>query len=398
MKLLRTHAARALALAAFAAASCAAPDVGSRVGREAAPADASSAGRADTFAAARARASEHLRAIRSIAPAVSAAVALRGEIVFAGAVGLANTEAGERAGADTRFRIGSTSKALTAAALGTLVDDGRIDLDAPLRSYLPGCPDPSAAVTARQLAGHQAGVRHYRGFEFMSRRRYERVTGALAVFADDALLFEPGTAYAYSSYGFTLLSAAMEAADGRPFLELMEARVFGPVGMSSTGPEFSERDAEGRATYYQLWPDGVARPAAAVELSNKWAGGGFESTPTDLATFGAALLERRLVEEATRELLFTPQLLANGEATGEGYGIGWRSGEGALPASREKVRIVHHGGSSMGARSFLVLLPDEGVVVSLLVNSNGSGVPFGPFVERAMEFAEIFVEAARAAD
>ena len=97
----------------------------------------------------------------------------------------------------TRFRIGSVSKPLTSIALGLLVEEGKLDLDAPVQQYVPDFPVKPWPLTTRQLAGHLAGIRHYRGDEFASARHYDTVRDGLAIFANDSLLFEPGTQYAY---------------------------------------------------------------------------------------------------------------------------------------------------------------------------------------------------------
>ena len=137
----------------------------------------------------------------------------------------------------TRFRVGSVSKSLTSMALGLLVQEGKLDLDAPVQRYVPAFPRKPWPVTTRQVAGHLAGIRHYNPGEFESRRHYATVTEGLAIFEKDTLLFEPGTRYSYSSYGYNLVSAVLEGASGRPFLALMQERVFGPLGMRQTVAE-----------------------------------------------------------------------------------------------------------------------------------------------------------------
>ena len=146
-------------------------------------------------------------------PGASVTVMVDGRIVWSEGFGYADLELGTpvRAGL-TKFRIGSVSKPLTAAALGVLVDQGKIDLDAPIQTYVPDFPEKRGPVTLRLLAGHLAGIRHYRGAEFLSSTNYETVAEGLAIFAADTLLFAPGSAYSYSSYGWNLISAAIENA------------------------------------------------------------------------------------------------------------------------------------------------------------------------------------------
>ena len=93
----------------------------------------------------------------------------------------------------TKFRIGSVSKPITAAALAILVEAGALDLNAPVQDYVPSFPEKRWPVTTRQLAGHLGGIRHYRGLENFSRANYPTVLSGIAIFADDLLINEPGT-------------------------------------------------------------------------------------------------------------------------------------------------------------------------------------------------------------
>jgi CubicO group peptidase (beta-lactamase class C family) len=126
-------------------------------------------------------------------PGVQVAVMRDGRLVWSEGIGFADLEQGVGVSTGTRFRAGSVSKSLTSAAIGLLVERGRLDLDAEVQRYVPGFPRKRWPVTVRQLAGHLAGIRHYRGDEFASRARYADVRSGLAVFQDDSLLVEPGT-------------------------------------------------------------------------------------------------------------------------------------------------------------------------------------------------------------
>src|SRR5450631_432662 len=127
---------------------------------------------------------------RTRAPAVSIAVSRGGRLVWSAAIGCADLELDAPMSKTTRMRIGSVSKPLTAAALGLLVQQGRLDLDAPVQRYVPDFPQKDWPVTTRQLAGHLAGIRHYEPGEFESRTPYDSVRAGLAVFEKDPLLFE----------------------------------------------------------------------------------------------------------------------------------------------------------------------------------------------------------------
>ena len=271
---------------------------------------------------------------RTLAPGVSIAVSRGGRLVWSETIGCADLELDAAVTKTTRMRIGSVSKPLTAAALGRLVEQGRLDLDAPVQTYVPDFPRKAWPITTRQLAGHVAGVRHYEQGEFESRTPYATVRESLGVFEKDALLFEPGTRFSYSSYGWNLISAVLEGASGEKFLDLMQETVFGPAGMTHTGPDDAARIVPGRAHFYTRDPEsGVVVNAGFVDNSVKWAGGGFVSTAEDLVAFGNAMLEDRLMKPETRRLLWTSQKTADGKADPLRHGL--ERGHGfARPVSR----------------------------------------------------------------
>ena len=310
---------------------------------------------------------ETMRTERGV-PGLSAAVGADGRVVWAEGFGWADVENQVPATEDTRFRVGSVSKPLTAAAMGILIDEGKLDLDAPVQQYVPSFPEKPWLVTSRMVAGHLAGIRHYDGDEFLSTRKYETVAEGLEIFADDDLLFEPGERFRYSSYGWNLLSAVVEGASGEAFLPYMDARVFDPLGMTSTVADHTDSIISHRTRFYEVGGDGRVYNSPFVDNSYKWAGGGFLSTPSDLVRFGLAHLDGGLLRPETIEMMWTSQRTTAGEETGNG--VGWFLGE--LP---DGGRTVSHGGGSIGGVTYLLLLPGNGAVAALTANtSQGVGV------------------------
>lgn len=349
------------------------------------------------------RAAERLEQLRREIgyPAVSVAVAVNGTIVWQEARGWASLERQAPAKIDTPFAIGSVSKTLTAAVAMKLVERGVLDLDADIRKYLPSFPEKEHVITARQLLSHQAGIRHYKFTlspptfsEFGETGQYDRVVDSFGVFANDPLLFKPDTDFTYSSYGFNLLSAVMEAAAGKPFLDLMQAELVAPLQLSGTGPDDKLHPVPGRASDYQnLLRDGAVIPAPFTNSSGKWAGGGFRATPTDLARFGAALLGGELVAPGTLQTMFTPRTLANGKVNPQNYALGVRIDEIKDPAYPGKSwRAAHHGGVGIGAQAMFVMLPDQNIVVALSANASTRPPSRGMF-DAATDIAVLFAEA-----
>jgi CubicO group peptidase (beta-lactamase class C family) len=312
-------------------------------------------------------------------PGVSITVMREGRIVWSEGIGWADLEQRVPVTPLTRFRIGSVSKPVTAAAAGLLVEAGRLDLDAPVQRYVPRFPEKRYPVTTRLAAGHLAGIRHYAGDEFLSMRRYASVEEGLAIFRDDSLLFRPGTRFHYSSYAWNLVSAVIEGASGRPFLSYMRDAVFRPLGMRHTVADHVDSIIPFRARWYTADSLGRITNAPYVDNSYKWAGGGFLSTTEDLARFGQAMLDNVLLRAETFRLLTTSQRTLAGEETN--YGIGW----GSRRDTKGRLTLGHSGGST-GGTAYLVLYPAEKLVVAVLANGDR------PFVGVTPRIAEMFLE------
>ena len=297
-------------------------------------------------------------------PGLSLAVAVDGQIVYSEGFGYADLEERVPVWATTKFRIGSVSKPLTAVALVQLVEEGKIDLDAPVQKYVPTFPEKNGKITPRLLAGHIAGIRHYKGDEFQISTHYNNVLEGLKIFQDDPLVAPPGAKFSYSSYGFNLLSAVIQNASGEEFLLYMHEHVFGPLGLRSTTEDQPAEIIMQRARFYTQQKDQPVRNAPFVDNSYKWAGGGFLSTAEDLARFGSALLVPGFLKPESLRLLFTAQKTADGKEIE--YGMGW-----FIHKSKSGQRVYEHSGGSVGGTSQLILYPDAHVVVAMVCNFDG---------------------------
>ncbi len=299
-------------------------------------------------------------------PGLSIAVSVNGEVVWSQGFGYANIEQGTPVLTTTKFRIGSISKPITAAALGLLYERGLVDLDAPVQRYVPSFPEKQkGVVTTRLLAGHLAGMRHYNGQEFLSSKRYGSVSEGLTIFQDDTLLTPPGEQYSYSSYGWNLISAVIEGASGEDFLAYMTENVLRPIGMAHTVADHTDSIILGRSGFYERVNDDALMNAPYVDNSYKWAGGGFLSTPEDLLRFANAHLLRGFLKPETLEVWWTSQRNTSGEEVG--YGIGWSVDD------MNGNRVISHGGGSVGGSCWLGIVPDAGVVMAITTNTSNGG-------------------------
>jgi len=297
-------------------------------------------------------------------PGMGAAVWQDGELVWSGSAGYADAEARRPVDADTVFRLASVSKLLAATAAGRLQQEGRLDVDASVRSRLTWLPDRWPTLTSRQIAAHISGLPHYQIMD-MGRggHRYASVREAVGIFQDRDLLTPPGQKYQYSSWGYTLLSAVVEESAGRPYLDYVRETITPGLRIGPDQTDSGDLDA---STAYD-YADGVLVRAAPHDLSYTWGGGGMAATAPDLARWGGRVLSGEVVQPETLAWMTTPARLDTGAEVDEGaykVGFGWR-----VASDRDGRRLFHHAGVTVGARSALLLYPDQATSVSVLSNA-----------------------------
>jgi CubicO group peptidase (beta-lactamase class C family) len=296
-------------------------------------------------------------------PGLSAAVVRDRELRWSAGFGLADVENAVPATPATVYRLASVSKPITATAVLQLAEKGRLDLDAPIQRYVPGFPEKPWPITARELLCHQSGIRNWTEEEFHNTRRFTSLSDALAPFRDDALLFEPATSTQYTSYGFTLLGAAMEGAGGAPFLEQLRAGVFEPAGMESARDDDVLAIIPHRAEGYWRRKDGTLLNAPLTDTSNRLPGGGLVASVEDVARFTSALQRGVLLKPETLRTAFTAQPVRGGRASG--YGLGWVLGR---TGGRHE---VYHVGGQPQVSTVLYMVPDAGLAVAVLADLEG---------------------------
>jgi serine beta-lactamase-like protein LACTB len=313
-------------------------------------------------------------------PALSVA-AYRGDVLaFADACGTVDLELGVAATPSHRFRVGSGAKPVTATLAAIMADAGVVDLDAGIERYMPGLPAAHRATTLRQLLTHRGGIRHYsprdsdRGTAggAIDSRTYLSNADILAVFIDDPLVAPPGTKMLYSTFGYTLASIVLEEAARTPFLELLQQHIADPLRLASLQADAPRRVIPGRVRGYGRAADvremppveGAWANAPANNPAYKWAGGGLVMTPADFARFGAAHLAPGVLSRRVLNTLFTVQVPDSAPP----LGLGWR-----IDRDRKGRLRWHHAGGQDGARSSLVVYPDQ--QLSIAFASNATGTP-----------------------
>lgn len=265
-------------------------------------------------------------------------------------------------GDSTRFRIGSLSKLFTAVAAARLWSRGQLDVDAPVVRLVPEFVGGTPGVTARLLAGHLGGVRHYVARDFVrAERSYGSVIEPLSIFAADTLLHAPGSRYLYSSFGYNLLGAAVERAAREDFRVHVHRTIVAPLGLSRTMFERADSAISGRSDPFDADTGLAWRGGRRSDLSDRWPSGGMLSTAGDLARFADAMIRGNFLTDRERALLFTSMTLPDGKETGVGFG--WRIGK-----DKDGRVVYHHGGAVQGGRAIVVTWRDEAVSVAITTN------------------------------
>ena len=224
-------------------------------------------------------------------PSLAISIVNDGHLIFAKGYGESDVENNVPATADTVYRIASLSKSLTATAAMRLVEEGRLDLDTPVQKYCPAFPTKQWPITVRDVLTHQSGIRHYKNDdESINTRHYTSISEALTQnFSKDPLLFEPGTKFSYTSYGYIVLGCVMEGASGMSYAGYMQQNIFAPAGMTSTRLDDVFKIIPHRARGYSIDKDGKLQNAILLDISKKPPGSGINASIRDLGRFMVAL-------------------------------------------------------------------------------------------------------------
>jgi len=265
---------------------------------------------------------------------------------------------------ETRSRIGSITKSFTALAVLTLARDGRIDLDAPVHTYLPEWNEAaSGRVTVRHLLAHTSGLPPERPSVGLTEYRQPLTRDDFIQGLNETRLrFEPGTSYTYSNVGYHVLGLVIEAASGQGYEAYVRNAILDPLGLDDTGFALSHRILPGLAEGYQaLGAPGLYRKADWMDLSWIVARGNMISTVDDLESLDLALRGDDLLPDALRAAAFTP---------GPGrYGLGWWIREWPIDDDGTTRTVIEHSGVGLGYRAIMVRIPEDRSLIVLLGNS-----------------------------
>lgn len=302
---------------------------------------------------------------------IGAAVGIvkNGKIAFLKGYGYEDWEAHKPVTLASEFRWASMSKSLTAVAAMKLRESGKLDLNAPAKSYVGSYPH--ASVKVAQLLQNRGGVGHYAHMdsahaewknkeENYPKNQAWNAAAAVNIFEDSPLVSEPGARYHYSTFGFILAGAVVESAGvqayNKGYVQLVNEYIAQPLGMSSLKPDYVFDGNTAEAIGYFKNNDGDIQRRDDDDVTWKLPGGGFKSTITDVTRFVKGLANRQMLRDSTYELMWTKQADSN-----YSYGFGIEE--------NGSNRRVAHSGSQTKTATYYVVVPESKLGVAVMCNS-----------------------------
>ncbi|MEO1517857.1 MAG: serine hydrolase domain-containing protein [Bacteroidota bacterium] len=264
----------------------------------------------------------------------------------------------------TLTRIASISKSMTAIAIMQLVEKGKLQLDVNIQTYLPNFPKKEKGeITIRQLLSHTSGMSAYDGKkEVQNEKHFDSLDDAMAIFINRPLLFEPGSAYAYTTYGYVILGKIIEQVSAMSYEQYMQKNIWDVVGMKQTGIEKMGVTYDNKSCLYQKGKR-KTKKSKQNDLSNRVPGGGIYSSLQDLIKFGQAVLDGKLLADSSLQMMLQSQPVTY---EGNQYGLGWRF----YGPKGQELMVVGHDGGQTGCTSQLLMVPESKIIVVVLSNTS----------------------------
>jgi D-alanyl-D-alanine carboxypeptidase len=310
-------------------------------------------------------------------PSVSVAVVEHGQLVYAKAFGKASLDPPRAATPQTVYAIGSISKQFTAAAILLLAEQGKISLDDKVSKYFPDLTRPSE-VTIRELLSHTSGYEDYAPQDYTIPEQTKPTTpqAVLDEWARKPLNFMPGTKWQYSNTNYVLAGQIFEKASGEDLVKFLNAKIFEPLGMRSAGDCSIDKTPDD-ATAYTRYVLGPPRPASREGRGWFFGAGELCMTPTDLAKWDIAFLNKRILSARPYDEFTEEVRLANGDRTHYALGLHVGTFDDAIP-------MISHSGEVSGFLALNRVFPTRDAAVVVLSNQDAVDLigPVGDEISR----------------
>ncbi len=299
----------------------------------------------------------------SRAPSVSIAVVRDGKLAYAKAFGNAALSPERAADANTRYAVGSISKQFTAAAVLLLADQGKLSLDDKVSKYLPDLTRADE-ITIRELLSHTSGYEDYAPQDYMIPEWTKPTTpeAILDHWAKKPLDFDPGTRWQYSNTNYVLAGRIVEKASGEPLMKFLHEHILDPLAMNSAG-DCAVDKTPADAVAYTRYALGPPRPALREGRGWYFAAGELCLTPSDLAKWDIAFLQKQILSPRAYEDFTREVPLKNGNLTHYALGLGL--------GNLDNIPMVSHGGEVSGFLAENYVFPTRNAAVIVCSNQDG---------------------------
>ncbi|MCE9602771.1 MAG: beta-lactamase family protein [Gemmatimonadetes bacterium] len=297
--------------------------------------------------------------VKQRVPGLAMAIVRNGVLVRAQGYGSANLEHNVPVTTATVFQSGSVGKQFTATLVMQLIGEGKLSLDDRLAKFFPNGPAAWRGITIRQMLSHTSGI---------SEKFYEKVdlhleyadSTVARIIGEQPLDFTPGSKWSYSNPGYVMLGYVIEKVTGRFYGDLLEERIFGPLGMTTAMIINEPAIVPNRAAGYETADGAIVNQSWVSRKFNTTADGSLYLTVLDLAKWDAALYGDRVLPQASLAQMWTPIRLNDG--TTHPYGFGWALG------NVNGHRIIEHGGSWQGFKTYIARYVGDGLTVIVMMN------------------------------
>lgn len=298
---------------------------------------------------------------------ITAAVYTADSLSWKGTIGYADKENQIPFTEKTITRVASLAKPMTAIAIMQLVEAGKLKLDVSIKEYIPELADQfSSQITTRMLLGHTSGLAAYKSAkEAQNTIQYDSLLDVTKVFEKRALAFEPGTNFNYTTYGYVLLGVLIEKISGQSYEAYMNENIWHPAGMQNTSIEVCQESYSNKSLLYHKNRK-KAKRADRNNLSNRVPAGGIQTTLLDVINFGQAVLDNKLISQATHDLMTTISFEIE---EGNPFGLGWQ----LYGSKGNENGLIGHGGQQTGTNSQLFIVPKTKTIIAVLSNTSGTG-------------------------
>jgi len=302
----------------------------------------------------------------------SVLVSDQGKVIYKKGFGMANMEWDIPNQPNTKHRLGSITKQFTAMLILQLVAEGKLNLQAPITTYLPDYPKASGdIITTHHLLTHTSGIPNYTAFpKFMEAESRNPYTPEefVKTFADKDLDFTPGEKFSYSNSGYFLLGALIEKLSGKSYEQMLQDKIYTPLNMKDTGYDNHGDILKNRASGYEK-QGGVYVNSSYLDMSIPFAAGSMYSTVEDLYKWDQALYTTSILPKEYMTKYFKPYISAFGNAD---YAYGWGVGYAKIGKSTDSIYAIGHGGGINGFNTNISRTTSNNSLVVLLNNTGGA--------------------------